>query len=173
MKDVDRISRALLSFCCFAALVPLVLAYFMQLVLNVQPCVLCLYERVPFFIALFIVIVFTWLKKWPKLFINAYRMILLINVSLSLFHVGVEHKIFTNFLACSTRTGIFDFTPNDIEAVREQLIGNHAKLNIQACDEVNFQLLGLSLATWNCIYCLAIVLILTFVRSGSLINVKK
>ena len=52
------------------SLIALISAYFIQYALGHQPCSLCLYERIPFFLAILIVLINYKYKKFEKYFIN-------------------------------------------------------------------------------------------------------
>lgn len=142
-------------FFLFSAL-PLLAAYFAQYVLHVQPCLLCLYQRVPFFIVLIVsIIVILLRRKWVRQVGAAICCIAIaMNAGIAFFHAGVEYEIFRNFTWCSTRTQIFEKTPKNIEDIRKQLVGDGARLTIVSCEETPMRFLGLSLSGWNCVYCI-------------------
>ena len=74
-------------------IVSLLSAVYIEYVLNIRPCTLCLYQRVPYIISIFICFFgYNYYK-------NLYWLILLIMVFiirsfLSGYHVGIENNIF-------------------------------------------------------------------------------
>ena len=75
-------------------------------------------------------------------------MLLLINASVALYHVGVEKKIFKITEKCVNVMPVF----NNIEELEKSL----EEQSLARCDEPQFMLFGLSMAAWNVIFCLSL-----------------
>ncbi len=121
---------------CIASLLS---AVYIENVLNIAPCTLCLYQRIPYIISIFICFLGYNYHK------NLYWLVLLIIVFiisslLSGYHVGIENNIFKEFSGC---TGSNLNITNKLELL-ESL--SKSKPN---CKEINYKILGLSLATIN------------------------
>lgn len=142
----------ILLFC--AASSALIFAYISQYFFGLQPCELCYYQRVPFFLIIIIVAASLTFKKLHKLTLPLCLMMLLINAAIAFYHVGVEQKIFAGLSSCSSNLNSF----NDIEELRQALIESKAV----RCDEPQFIFLNLSMAAWNLIYCAALASYLIF-----------
>ena len=85
---------------------------------------------------------------------------MLFNIGLASYHVGVEQKIFKGPSSCSSN----DLNEiEDLEKLKEVLL----KTKAIRCDEPQFFFLGLSMAAWNLIY--SILLILFFYRCRTII----
>ena len=144
----------ILFFLLFAAIFALACAYISQFIFGHQPCILCLYQRQPFFgiIALtFLALTFFRSEKFQKIAFFLCLILLLINSAIAFYHVGVEQKIFKTFTTCSS--------PNlenvqTIEELEKILI---ATKSIR-CDQPSFVFLGFSMAAWNFFYCLFLFL---------------
>lgn len=158
---MDFIKKAayshLLLFLLTASILALIGAYISQYAFDLQPCILCFYQRKPFFavavltgLALFI----PQLKKRQQLIIMISMLLLMVNAFLALYHAGVEKKIFTGPAYCTDIT----IAVTDIEELRQAL----AASQIVRCDQPSFIFLNISMAGWNVIYCLLLVLISLF-----------
>lgn len=144
-----------LIFLLTSSILALIFAYISQFGFDLQPCILCLYQRKPFFaiIALAIIaIVFFKSEQSKKIAFFFCIFFLLINVGIATYHVGVEQKIFQGPTTCSSEN------LNDLEnldELREALM----KTKAIRCDVPSFVFLGLSMAAWNVIFCLGLILI--------------
>jgi disulfide bond formation protein DsbB len=79
----------------------------------------------------------------------------LINILLAFYHSGVEKKIFREYGGCSVKTNlIFE----NITQLREVLQSNKPA----KCDDPQLFILGLTMAQWNFIYCLMLLIIAMF-----------
>ncbi|ODT82285.1 MAG: hypothetical protein ABS76_08535 [Pelagibacterium sp. SCN 64-44] len=124
-----------------------------QYIGGLQPCELCLEQRLPYYIGLpllALVLVF-----WNRLPLPAWYVAMAVVVALfawgtylGAFHAGVEWGFWPGPTACSGLGGEFSLDSlNDLQPV----IG---------CDVVQFRFLGLSLAGYNALISLAIILLL-------------
>ena len=149
-----KTNKNLLIFLFSAAALALIFAYISQFVFNYQPCILCLYQRKPFFaiIALTLsALVFFKTEKSQKTIIFFCIIFLIINAGIAFYHVGVEQKIFKGFSGCSSQN-LNEI--NDLEELKKALLATKAV----RCDQPQFFLLSLSMAAWNLIYCITIAL---------------
>ena len=73
--------------------IALISAYFIEYVLGYQPCNLCLYERVPYFLAILILLVNFKYNNFEKYFIFFLIIIFFIATLLSLYHLGIEQGL--------------------------------------------------------------------------------
>ncbi len=135
-----------------AASSALVFAYISQYFFGLQPCQLCHYQRVPFFLIILILAANLRFKKLRNLAMPLCLLMLLINVVIAFYHVGVEQKIFAGLSSCSSNLNSF----SNIDELRQALINAKAV----RCDEPQFIFLNLSMAAWNLIYCSALALYL-------------
>lgn len=150
MKKV-RLNQ-ILFFLIFTSIFALSFAYGGQYFFGLMPCQLCLYERKPFFAIIAIcllIIVFFKEKSAKKAAIFLSMFFLLINASITLYHVGVEEKIFKLSEGCQSTI------PDNLQSV-EELKNLLAHAPLARCDEPDFFFFGFSLARWNVLYCLAL-----------------
>ena len=135
-----------------ASFVALLGAYISQYVFGYQPCVLCLYQRVPFFVVIGLVLFSLVLKtnRALKIIIVLSLAALIVNVGIAFYHVGVENKIFSGFSGCSGAGDLNNIS--NVDDLKQALIEQPSV----KCDEPQFYFLGLTMAFWNMLYCLAL-----------------
>jgi disulfide bond formation protein DsbB len=138
-----------------AAAFALIFAYISQYVFGYQPCILCIYQRIPFFVIIGLSAISLISKKFTKLVFFCCLFLFSINAAIAIYHVGVEQKIFAGPSTCSS-PNLNDF--DDLEALKEAILSTKAV----RCDEPQFFFLKLSMAAWNVIYCGFLALYLLF-----------
>lgn len=118
-------------------------AWFSELQLHFVPCMLCLWERWPYYIGLPIALLAVLMRGRPAFASLCWLLALVFVVSagLGVWHAGVEWKIFTA-PDCGGRiaTGM-----PSLEDFRKSL----STARVVLCDEAPMRLLGLSFAGWN------------------------
>ena len=133
-------------------------AYISQYFFDLQPCILCLYQRKPFFAIIALTataLVFFKSNRNKNIATILCALLLLINSSIALYHTGVEKKIFKGPTTCSSKN-LNDIT--NIEDLKTAL----SKIKAVKCDEPSFIFLTLSMASWNVIYCISLFFIILF-----------
>jgi disulfide bond formation protein DsbB len=153
-------NKYLLIFLLFAAITALILAYISQFIFDYQPCILCLYQRQPFFAVIasaLLGLVFFKSEKSQKIALFFCLIFLLINCAIAFYHVGVEQKIFAGPSTCSSSN--LDQIDN-LEDLKTALL----KTKAVRCDQPSFIFLGLSMAAWNFLYCLGLILVSAVLR---------
>lgn len=155
--------KSILVFLFLASLSALLAAYISQYFFGLQPCILCLYQRIPFFLVIIIcgVGLYFGSEKWQKIVIKIVLLILLSNVALAFYHVGVEQKLFL-FEKCSD----LNLDVTNLEQLKEQIFATQAV----RCDQPQFTLFTISMAGWNFLYCLIVIFAAIF--AFGLINQK-
>ena len=121
-------------------------AVFIENVLEQSPCRLCLYQRIPYLISIFICFFgFNYYKNF--LWIYLLLILFIISTILAGYHVGIENSIFEEFSGCT----------NNNTSITDKLdLLNSLKKTMPSCKDVDFKLFGLSLATINLIISLII-----------------
>ena len=134
----------ILGYSIFAIIYALYVEYY----LNYQPCKLCLYQRVPFILAIFVSFVgFNFPKKDEIL-------ILLITtfgfgVIISGYHFGIENNIFEEFKGCSN---------NSLNITDKVDLLKSLNQTLPSCKDISFTLFGISLAGLNLLSSLLILI---------------
>ena len=135
-------------FILFYSLLAIFFALYVEHVLGYKPCKLCLYQRIPYIVAIFISFVGYNYFKNDKILILIV-VIFSISVLISGYHYGIENNIFEEFSGCSNNT--LDIT-NKTELLKS--LNN----NMPSCKDVNFKLFGMSLAGINFLLSLLIII---------------
>ena len=116
-------------------------AVYIEFILEVKPCTLCIYQRIPYIVSVFICFLGYYNNKnsfWLYLLLLTF----LISIILSGYHVGIEKNIFQEFSGC---------TNNSMDLIdKDELLKSlsHSRPN---CKNINLKIFGLSLATINLI----------------------
>jgi len=129
-------------------------ALIIQYWLGHEPCKLCLYERIPYFLSILLIIKILFIKKYEKITLLILFLVFFSSFALAFYHFGIEQSFFDESLACAT--GDLSKTLS-----KEQLLEQLNQNNI-SCKDVNFKIAGLSLAAINTIFSLTLSVI--FIR---------
>ena len=142
-------------------LLTIVFAYIVEIFAKVPPCKLCIYQRIPYLIIIFLGFAFLIFKK-EIIFIYLSLLIFFINFFISIFHSLVERGFVNYSSSCTSNNNNFE----DIESLRQSL----ENTPIAKCDEIIFSVMGLSLANINLIVLtlLIIINILFIVRNDKI-----
>jgi disulfide bond formation protein DsbB len=114
--------------------------------LGHEPCKLCLYERIPYFLSILLIIKIIFIEKYKKITLLILFLVFMCSTVLAFYHFGIEQGFFSESLAC---------TSGDLSKTlsKEELL-QQLKLNSISCKDVSFRILGLSLAAINTIFSL-------------------
>tara|TARA_B100001175_G_scaffold309981_1_gene312405 strand:+ start:47 stop:532 length:486 start_codon:yes stop_codon:yes gene_type:complete len=130
-------------------------ASFIQYVLGHKPCNLCLIERVPYFLAIVLILFFLFFKKYEKLINSLILILFLFGFFVSLYHIGIEQGYFKESFVCN-----LEFSSNKITA--QDLLRELEEKTI-SCKVVTFRVFGFSLATFNAVISLSISVIMIMI----------
>ncbi len=152
IKNLNQ--KHLLIFLLLASIAALSGAYISQYIFGMQPCQLCFWQRKPFWAIIVLTSLFLiipHLKKYQNWGIKIAVLLLLINAGIAFYHTGVEQKWFKGLDSCTSISS----QPTNLEDLKMAL----EKTKAVRCDTPQFIFLGLSMAAWNVVYCLGLVLI--------------
>ena len=124
----------------------LLVAYYSEIVHQLEPCILCTYQRIPF--GLVIIFGFTGifrptLLKWTLLFAG---IAFLVGSSIAIYHVGVEQHWWES--SCTGELVNKLSTTNLLQELQ--------KKPVKPCDELNWEIFEISMAGYNVFYSLAL-----------------
>ena len=132
-------------FFLVSSVVALCIAYMAQYVFGFIPCKLCLFERIPYFVAL--VPAFVVICNGSRLSFFVVIASYAVGVLLSVYHAGLEYGWFSDFFKCagdlSAGTSFSD--------IKASLLKGES---VVSCKVPSFVFLGLSLSGWNAVYSL-------------------
>ena len=130
--------------------IALISAYFIEYILGHQPCNLCVYERIPYFLAILIVLINYKYNKLEKYLILSLAIIFLIATILSLYHLGIEQGFIKESLICDLEKGA-----NIVD--KDEILKQLQQKSI-SCKDVTFKIFGLSLTNYNIIISLLLTI---------------
>jgi len=129
-------------------------AFIIQYWLGHEPCKLCLYERIPYFLSILLIIKILFIKKYKKITLLILSLVFISSAALAFYHFGIEQGFFSESFVCETR--------NLSETLSKEQLMEQLKQNRISCKDVSFKILGLSLAAINTIF--SLVLSVIFIR---------
>ena len=143
------------------SLISIISAYYIEFVLGHKPCNLCLIERIPYGLSIFLVALNFFLKKNTKFFILLLTLIFIFSFIISAYHFGIEQGFFQESSVCGLKdTGQI--------LSKEELLKQLSKSTV-SCKDVTFRVFGLSLTTIN----IGLSLFLIILSTKNFINYEK
>ena len=122
-------------------------ALYIEHILSVPACKLCLYQRIPYVVSIIICFIgyfFSKNKIWSYLLI----IIFLVSAIISGYHLGIENNFFNEFSGCTNK---------NLNTIDKTELLQSLNSFFPNCKDVNFKIFGLSLATINFIFSIALI----------------
>jgi len=135
-------------FILIYSLLTIFFALYVEHILQHKACKLCLYQRIPYVVAIFISFIGYNYFKNDKILILII-MIFSISALISGYHYGIENNILEEFSGCSN---------NSLGITNKKELLKSLNDNVPSCKDVNFKLFGASLAGINFLLSLLIVI---------------
>ncbi|HWK43551.1 MAG TPA: disulfide bond formation protein B [Stellaceae bacterium] len=131
-----------------------------QYIGGLSPCELCLAERWPYYVAIFVSAVVVALRRpaIERVARGFFALLFLASAGLAFYHVGVEQHWFAGPTAC-TASGAGATT---LEALKAQLMAQP----VVRCDVPQWTLVGVSLAGWNLVASLVLAALALLLAPG-------
>ena len=128
-------------------------AFYVEYILGHKPCNLCLFQRLPYILIIFLIVLLLIFRNFERLMFLFLSIIFLSGALLALYHFGIEQGIFSESFVCKG-------DDNDGTLNKEEIL-KQLKIRQISCKDVTFTILGVSLATINT-FVSAILAIITF-----------
>lgn len=121
-----------------------------QYAFGLEPCELCLLQRVPFVVTGLLAVVALLVRNWRlgRALMRAAACAFLFNAGLAFYHVGVEQAWWAS--ACSGGAGAIDV---------QDLMAALSKPATVSCSEPAWSFYGITMAAMNVVFCLGLSLI--------------
>ena len=139
-----------LNLILFVSFVALLSAFFIEYVLGHQPCNLCILERIPYVIAIVIILLNYKFSQFEKIFLVLLVIVFLTATILSVYHFGIEQGFIEESLVCDLK--------NSSEATSKEEILKQLQEQKVSCKDVTFKIFGLSLTTYNIVISILITI---------------
>ncbi len=127
-------------------------ALYIEYILSVPACKLCLYQRIPYMISI-IICFFGYFFSSNKIWLYLLIVTFIFSFGISGYHLGIENNIFMEFSGC---------TNESLDTTDKTEILQSLNSFLPNCKDINFRIFGLSLATLN--FTLSIALIIITIR---------
>ena len=125
-----------------------IIALIIQYWLGHEPCRLCLYERIPYFLSMLLIIKIIFIKKYEKITLLILFLVFMSSTVLAFYHFGIEQGFFKESLVCTSG--------NLSETLTKEEILKQLSQNTISCKDVNFRIFGFSLAAINTIFSISL-----------------
>ena len=138
----------------------LVSAFIIEYGLGHKPCKLCIYERIPYFLSIFLIGKIFFIKTYDKTALLILSLIFMVSSVLAFYHFGIEQGLFSESLVCTTE----NFSEN---LTKDELLKQLSE-NTISCKDVSIRILGFSLAAINTIFSiiLSVIFIQMYIKYG-------
>ena len=125
----------------------LIAAFIIEYGLKYQPCKLCIYERVPYIVAALLIFNTFIFKKYIKNLLLILSILFFLSSILAFYHFGIEQGFFNELSVCKSDNLSGNLSKQDLlDKLKQATV---------SCKEVNFRILGFSLAAINVILSIA------------------
>jgi len=146
----ENSKNLLIKLILLISIAALVSAFFIEYKLGHQPCNLCILERIPYLLAILLILLnykFNYLEKY---FLILLIIVFFIATILSLYHLGIEQGFIQESMVCDLKSGSNLLLKDDIlKQLQEKSV---------SCKDVTFKIFGLSLTTYNILISLLITI---------------
>jgi disulfide bond formation protein DsbB len=136
------LQRLFAVFILIVALTSLSVSLIAEHLFDKEPCILCLYQRAPFLITGLLAITVLCLKSSSNLIPITFMLcalIYLLGTGIATYHVGIEQHWWSS--GCSGNL--------NQNVTLEQLRASLMQKAIKSCDDADWVLFGISMATYN------------------------
>ena len=133
--------QLLIKIIFLVSILALASAFFIEYILGHQPCNLCIFERIPYLLAIIIILLNFKFNQFEKFFILLLVIVFLFGAILSLYHLGIEQGFIQESLVCDLKSG-----SNLLS--KEEILKQLQEKNV-SCKDVTFKIFGLSLTSYN------------------------
>ena len=137
------------------SLISIIAAFFIEYVLGHQPCNLCLLQRIPYGLSIFLIILNYLIKKNVQFIILLLILLFSFSFLISFYHFGIEQGFFSESSVCGL---------NSVSEIisKVEILKQLNEKNI-SCKDVTFRIFGLSLTTFNMFISFFLSILLTYI----------
>jgi len=146
----ENSKNLLIKLIFLISIVALASAFFIEYKLGHQPCNLCILERIPYLLAIILILLNYKFNHFEKYFLILLTIVFLIATILSLYHLGIEQGFIQESMVCDLKSGSNLLSKEEILKQLQQ--------KSVSCKDVTFKIFGLSLTTYNILISLFITI---------------
>ena len=137
----------------FISIISLSSAYFIEYILGYQPCNLCLIERIPYGLTVFLIILNYISRIDEKFIILLLSLTFAFSLIISFYHFGIEQGFFSESTVCGIK--------NSSNIISKEELLKQLQIKTISCKDVTFRIFGFSLTVFNMIISLFLVIFLS------------
>ena len=145
--------KSYLDIIFLVSLISLISAYYIEFILDHQPCNLCLIERIPYGLCIIFIISNYIIKKSEKFIILLLILTFAFSSIISIYHFGIEQGYFKESAVCGLK--------NASELISKEELLKQLQIKTISCKDVTFRIFGFSLTSLNIVVSLFFVILLT------------
>jgi disulfide bond formation protein DsbB len=145
--------RTVFILSLLAAVGALGAALIAQFVFGLKPCILCLWQRIPYAVLIGVTLVALLLSSKPKIttpLLVLTSLLFVVSAGLAFFHFGVEQRWWSLQGGCPIQA----MSGKSADQMLEELLATPQA----RCDEVAWRLFGLSITVWNTVFSAAMAI---------------
>ena len=131
----------------------LIVALYIEYILGFKPCILCIYQRIPYAIAILISLIAFFIGNRNILLI-ILGLTFLAGIFLSGYHVSIEKGIIEPLFSC---------TGENVKSLVKEEILKSLDNSQPDCRDVDFSIFGVSLATLNFIISFVLTIVIVYI----------
>ena len=132
--------------------ISIIAAYYIEYVLGHKPCNLCLIERIPYALSIFLIFINYILKLDEKFIILLLILTFSFSILISIYHLGIEQGFIPESAVCISKNSTNIISKNE-------LLDLLSKKTI-SCKDVTFRIFGFSLTSINIVLSILLTIIL-------------
>ena len=151
---IEKINKKILFSLLIFIILILISAFLIEYRLDHKPCKLCIYQRIPYFVAVLLILKMLLTASYQKITLFILALTFLVSASLAFYHFGIEQGFFSESLICTAGNLSENLSKEELLKLLES--------NPISCKDISFKVLGFSLATINTIF--SIILSVIFIR---------
>jgi len=154
----NQVNKKKLTLILVFILLVLISAFIIEYWLEHEPCKLCLYERIPYFLSILLITKILFFRGYEKATLLILSLVFIISTVLAFYHFGIEQGFFNESLACAAG--------NLSEMLSKEELLEQLKQNVISCKDVSFKIFVFSLAAINTIFStlLSVIFIMLFIN---------
>ena len=156
---VKNSKNLLIKLILLISIIALISAFFIEFILGHQPCNLCILERIPYFLAIIVILLNYKFIEFEKFFILFLTIIFLFGTVLSLYHLGIEQGLIQESL-------VYDLKSGSNLLSKEEILKQLQEKSV-SCQDVTFKIFGLSLTNYNILISFLLIFVIIKINFSS------
>ena len=145
----NRIKNFFYEIIIFTSIFAILSALYIEHMLSIPACKLCLYQRIPYIISI-IICFFGYFFPNNKIWLYILIITFVCSVTISGYHLGIENNIFMEFSGCKNE---------NLNTLDKTELLQSLNSFLPSCKDINFRIFGFSLATINFLLSIALTVI--------------